>query len=409
MHNVLIGQSGGPTAVINASLYGAVSEAIKSKEVDRVYGMINGIEGFLEGAVLNFTKFSEGNENDIEKLKTTPASFLGSCRYKLPEDLNDEVYGRLFKEFKNMDIKTVIYIGGNDSMDTVAKLSAYAEKISSAISFIGVPKTIDNDLVCTDHTPGFGSTAKYVATAVREVILDAGVYTKPVVTIIELMGRHAGWVTASSALARTGYDSNPMLIYLPESSFSVEKFLEDVKKALKVQNSVVVCISEGIADGEGKFICEYGSEAAVDGFGHKMLTGGGKVLEELVKKEIGCKSRSIEFNLPQRCSAVLASARDIEEAAEAGRFGIKSGLEGKSGCMVAFERENKSDYRISLKLVDVSSVCNREKKFPDEWIISEGTDISQEFINYALPLIQGESCVPFEKGLPQYMRPAYKL
>lgn len=407
MYNILIGQSGGPTAVINASLYGVVQEALETAKIDIVYGMINGIEGFSSGKVLNFKEYIK--DHKIEYLKTTPASFLGSCRYKLPENMEDIIYPKLFQRLIELGIQAVIYIGGNDSMDTVAKLSAYAERLGSPIRFIGVPKTIDNDLVCTDHTPGFGSAAKYVATTVREVILDVGVYTNPVVTIIELMGRHAGWVTAASVLARTEYDRNPLLIYLPEIRFNVETFLDDVREALKIQNSVVVCISEGIADKNGKFICEYGSKTTMDGFGHKMLTGCSKVLEELVKKEIGCKSRSIELNLPQRCSAVLASATDIEEAVNAGKFSVKSVLEGHSGNMVAFERICEEPYSIVMKLVDVIEVCNQEKKFPNGWILSNGTDISDEFFYYVLPLIQGESNVPFENGLSQYLRPAYQL
>lgn len=405
MYNVLVGQSGGPTAVINASLYGVIKEALKAPEVDTVYGMINGIEGFLNGTVLNITEYAK--TNPMEYLRTTPSSFLGSCRYKLPESPEDAVYRELFKKLEEMDIKAFLYIGGNDSMDTVAKLSAYARQVDSEIRFIGVPKTIDNDLVCTDHTPGFGSTAKYVATAVREVVLDAGVYTKPVVTIIELMGRHAGWVTAASVLARTEYDKNPLLVYLPESDFCVDTFLADVKEALKKQNSVVVCVSEGISDKDGRFICEYGAEAAVDGFGHKMLAGCGEVLERLVQKEIGCKCRSIELNLPQRCSAALASLTDIDEAQEAGSFGMQSALLGATGSMVAFERQEGEAYGISLHLVDVAEVCNREKKFPAEWITADGTDIAEEFLAYALPLIQGESRVPFENGLPKYLCPAY--
>lgn len=407
MYNILVGQSGGPTAVINASLYGVIKEALETDKIDTIYGMINGVEGFLSGKVLNITEYAK--EHQIELLKTTPASFLGSCRYKLPENMEDNIYCEMFKRFKEMEIRAVVYIGGNDSMDTVAKLSAYADHIDSPISFIGIPKTIDNDLVCTDHTPGFGSVAKYVATAIKEVVLDAGVYSKPVVTIIELMGRHAGWVTAASVLARTEYDNNPALVYLPESNFDVKTFVEDVKAALKKQNSIVVCISEGIADENGTFICEYGSETAIDGFGHKMLTGSGKVLEEIVKREIGCKCRSIELNLPQRCSAALASLTDIEEASAAGRFGVKSAIAGKTGFMVAFERSEDSVYGISLKLIDVAEVCNKEKKFPDEWIISNGTDISDNFLDYVRPLIQGESSVPFKDGLPEYIKPAYCL
>lgn len=414
MYNVLVGQSGGPTAVINASLYGVIKEALDAAKVDTVYGMIHGIEGFLEGRVLDFSEYAAANP--LECLKTTPASFLGSCRYKLPGDLADAVYPKLFERFAELEIKAFLYIGGNDSMDTVAKLSAYAEKVGSDICFIGVPKTIDNDLVNTDHTPGYGSTAKYVATTVREIVLDASVYNRPVVTIVELMGRHAGWVTAASALARTSYNRNPLLIYLPESDFDMDAFLEDVRNAFKVQNSVVVCVSEGISDKDGKFICEYGAEATVDGFGHKMLAGCGKVLEQIVRKEIGCKARSIELNLPQRCCAVLASLTDIEEAEAAGRFALKSALEGHTGMMAAFERVTEmagtdafGGYRIDMKLVDVAKVCNQEKKFPAEWIINNGTDISDEFLAYAMPLIQGESKVPFENGLPIYPQSAFMI
>lgn len=408
MYNVLIGQSGGPTAVINASLYGAAKEALDTRTVDTVYGMIHGIEGFLEGKVLNISEYAK--ENKIEYWKNAPASFLGSCRFKLPANLEDPVYPTLFARLEEMSIKILLYIGGNDSMDTVSKLGAYAKLHDSQIRFIGVPKTVDNDLVQTDHTPGFGSIAKYVASTVREIILDASVYDRPVVTIVELMGRHAGWVTAASVLARTEYNRNPLLIYLPEGDFRMDTFLEDIKEALKVQNSVVVCVSEGISDKDGKFICEYGTEATVDGFGHKMLAGCGKVLEQIIRQEIGCKARAIELNLPQRCSAILASATDIAEAELAGAFAVQSALEGHTGMMAAFERVKESEaYQIRMKLVDVSQVCNQEKKFPAEWIVGNGTDISEEFIQYAMPLIQGESNVPFENGLPRYPKPAFLM
>lgn len=409
--NILVGQSGGPTAVINASLYGVIREGLRQTEqIGTIYGMVHGIEGFLEGDYVNLSERAQIER--IQNLQTTPGAYLGSCRYKLPQNLDDDVYPRLFEKFNMLQIGIFLYIGGNDSMDTVAKLSAYAEKIGSAIRFIGIPKTIDNDLICTDHTPGYGSTAKYVATTVREIALDAGVYKHPVVTIVELMGRHAGWVTAASVLARTKQEPNPLLIYLPESDFDMEQFIEDVRNAFERATSVVVCVSEGISDRDGRFICEYGSEAQVDGFGHKMLAGCGKVLEGVLRERLRCKCRSIEINLPQRCSSVIASRTDVEEATEAGAFAVASALEGHSGKMVAFQRLSDNGntqtpgsdaYRITNTLIDVSKVCNQEKKFPQEWITAHGTDIHPDFTDYALPLIQGENTVPHKKGLPVYM------
>lgn len=414
--NMIVGQSGGPTAVINASLYGVLKEGLSHPDrIGTVYGMVHGIEGFLEGDYINLTERAQIER--IQSLKTTPGAYLGSCRYKLPEDLNDDVYPRLFEKFNVLGIGYFFYIGGNDSMDTVAKLSAYAQKVHSDIRFIGIPKTIDNDLIETDHTPGYGSTAKYVATTVREISLDAGVYKHPVVTIIELMGRNAGWVTAASALARTKADPNPLLIYLPESDFDTERFIEDIRTAFERSTSVIVCVSEGISDKDGKLICEYGAEAQVDNFGHKMLTGCGKVLENLVKSRLHCKCRSIELNLPQRCSGIIASQTDIEEASSAGSFAVQSALDGATGKMVAFRRTDSEDgltaaelrrgasngYRIQNILVDVAKVCNQEKRFPDEWITSHGTDVSKEFLQYVRPLIQGESAVSYRDGLPVYM------
>ena len=411
MCNILVGQSGGPTAVINASLYGVISEAFSSNEIHTVYGMISGIEGFIQDKVCDLSKYFE--HNSLELLKSTPASFLGSCRYRLPDDFTDQVYEQVFSGLDSLDIDIVFYIGGNDSMDTVSKLSKYAHLHNIDKRFIGIPKTIDNDLVLTDHTPGYASTAKHVATTIREIALDASVYEHPVVTIVELMGRHAGWVTAASALARTSYDANPMLIYLPEHEFDIFRFVEDVREALSKNNSVIVCVSEGIVDKDGKFICEYNSDAGRDIFGHKMLTGCGKVLEKVIKSDIGCKCRSIEINLLQRCSAILASKVDIDEAEGVGRFGVRAALEGATGKMVTIEvnRDSRDDggssYCVSFGLVDVDMVCNREKKFPREWIV-DGKDVSREFVEYVKPLIQGESKVRFENGLPVYLRPVYR-
>lgn len=400
--NVIVGQSGGPTAVINASLYGVVYEALMQKEqIGTVYGMINGIEGFLADTIMNMNSVEQSGE--LELIKTTPGSFLGSCRYKLPEDLKDDVYPLLFKKFEEYSIGYFFYIGGNDSMDTVSKLSRYAAISGSEICFIGIPKTIDNDLVLTDHTPGFGSAAKYVASTVREIAIDASVYdNKKSVTIVEIMGRHAGWLTAASVLARKFENDNPVLIYLPESAFNTDTFIEDVKKALEHTSNLVVCVSEGINDGNGTFICELASDVGVDTFGHKMLTGSGKYLENLVKEKLGVKVRSIELNVNQRCSSSMISATDQEEAIQAGISGVHFALDGITGKMIAFHRTEGADYSINYVPEDVNLICNQEKTVPPEWITGNGSDIGQTFIDYALPLIQGIVNVPEENGLPKF-------
>ena len=400
--NVIVGQSGGPTAVINASLYGVVYEALMQKEqIGTVYGMINGIEGFLADTIMDMNSVYQSGE--LELIKTTPGSFLGSCRYKLPEDLKDDVYPLLFKKFEEYSIGYFFYIGGNDSMDTVSKLSRYAAISGSEICFIGIPKTIDNDLVLTDHTPGFGSAAKYVASTVREIAIDASVYdNKKSVTIVEIMGRHAGWLTAASVLARKFENDNPVLIYLPESAFNTDTFIEDVKKALEHTSNLVVCVSEGINDGNGTFICELASDVGVDTFGHKMLTGSGKYLENLVKEKLGVKVRSIELNVNQRCSSSMISATDQEEAIQAGISGVHFALDGITGKMIAFHRTEGADYSINYVPEDVNLICNQEKTVPPEWITGNGSDIGQAFIDYALPLIQGIVNVPEENGLPKF-------
>ena len=398
--NIIVGQSGGPTAVINASLYGVIREGLAHpEEIGGVYGMINGIEGFLAGRYMNLG--TELSEEDLELLKLTPAAYLGSCRFKLPEDLNSEVYRTLFEKLEQLNIGAFFYIGGNDSMDTVSKLSRYAAAVGSSIRFIGIPKTIDNDLVLTDHTPGYGSAAKYVASTVREIALDASVYQQKSVTIIEIMGRHAGWLTAASVLARKFENDNPLLIYLPEAPFEFEQFAKDLKKAFEKNNTVIVCISEGIVDSAGHFICEYSNEAQLDTFGHKMLTGSGKILENYIRNQFHVKVRSVELNVSQRCGGVNASATDIEEAASAGCFGVVSALQGESGQMVAFRRA--AGYALECTLEDVNRICNLEKTFPKEWITGDGTDIGPEFLDYALPLIQGEVSRQMENGLPKYL------
>lgn len=403
--NIIVGQSGGPTAVINASLYGVILEGMKhTKEVGKIYGMLNGIEGFLADRYMDLTE--ELSAEELELLKLTPAAYLGSCRFKLPERFTSEVYLTLFSKFEELNIGYFFYIGGNDSMDTVSKLSRYAEKSGSGIRFVGIPKTIDNDLIGTDHTPGFGSAAKYVAATVREIALDAAVYRQKSVTIIELMGRHAGWITAAAVLARKHQQDNPLLIYLPESPFEFEHFYKDLTEAFKKNPNVVVCVSEGISDSTGHFICEYSSEAQLDSFGHKMLTGCGEILENYIRNQFAVKVRSVELNVNQRCSGMIVSATDIEEAAMAGSYGVEAALSGRTGIMAAFSRQSETPYALTCVHIDVNEVCNKEKTFPREWITKNGTDIGPEFLTYAKPLIQGEPNRRMEDGLPLYSYPA---
>ena len=400
-HNLLVGQSGGPTAVINGSLYGVVSEGLANPEIDNVIGMVNGIEGFLADHTIDMAPLKENGE--LERIRTTPGSYLGSCRYKLPENLSDPVYPELFQKFTEKEISYFFYIGGNDSMDTVSKLSRYAATVVRDIRIIGVPKTIDNDLVLTDHTPGYGSAAKYVASTVREIAIDASVYdNKPSVTIVEIMGRHAGWLTAASVLARKFKGDNPVLIYLPEVAFSPDTFIEKVKEKLTKTSNLVVCISEGINDGNGTFVCELASDVGTDTFGHKMLTGSGKYLENLVKEKLGIKVRSVELNVCQRCSSSCLSATDLDEAAASGRFAVSAALDGETGKMLNFIRKSDDPYILEFGTADVNEICNKEKAVPEEWITKDGSDIGDEFIAYARPLIQGSVEVPMKDGLPYF-------
>ncbi len=400
MKNLIVGQSGGPTAVINSSLYGVVKEGLAhTEEIGRVYGMINGIQGFLNGKYMDMASIESST---LTALRTTPGAYLGSCRYKLPDDLNDPVYPELFQKFEELSIGYFFYIGGNDSMDTVSKLSRYADQIKSEIRFIGIPKTIDNDLICTDHTPGFGSAAKYVAASVCEIGIDASVYEAKSVTIVEIMGRHAGWLTAASALGRKFEGDNPVLIYLPETDFDQEAFLARLQKAFETKDNLVVCVSEGIHDQNGIFICEYAGESGTDTFGHKMLTGCGKYLENLVKERLGVKVRSVELNVCQRCSTFAQSLTDAREAAMAGQFGVEAALKGETGKMVSFIRKEGEFYDLICGLADVNEVCNQEKKVPASYISTDGTDVTDAFLQYAMPLIQGNPAIPMKNGLPDY-------
>jgi len=399
--NVIVAQSGGPTAVINATLAGILNIARKSNKVDKVLGGEHGIEGILKENFFDlFAKFDTPEK--INLLKHTPAAFLGSCRYKLPND--DEVFAKIFDIFKKNNVGYFIYIGGNDSMDTVDKLSKYAKKIKSDVCIIGCPKTIDNDLAITDHTPGFGSAAKYVATSMREIILDSCVYDKPTLTIVEVMGRNAGWLTAATALARWNKKDAPHLIYLPELPFDVDKFLVDVKNAIDKHRNAVVAISEGIKTADGKYLCEFEKEVKVDAFGHKQMSGAAASLADIVSQRMDVKIRTIEFSLLQRAAAHIASKTDVRESRELGEAGMKAGLDGQTGVMVYIKRVSNSPYEAKIEVTDVSKVANAEVKVPRDWINKEGNDVNKKMIEYLLPLIQGESVPVYENGLPVYQK-----
>lgn len=398
--NVIVGQSGGPTAVINASLYGVVYEALNREDtLGTVYGMINGIEGFLHDQIMDMKPLEQSGE--LELIKTTPGSYLGSCRYKLPEDLNDPVYPELFEKFAAKNIGYFFYIGGNDSMDTVLKLSEYGKKIGSPVRIVGIPKTIDNDLCETDHTPGFGSAAKYIASSLLEIAHDTFIYAVKSVTIVEIMGRDAGWLTAASALARNGYNTAPHLIYLPEVPFDKEDFLLDVKRMLFERNNVIVAVSEGIRDASGNYISA--SESSVDTFGHSQLSGAGKTLEFLVKEKLGVKVRSVEVNVLQRCAAHLASKTDLDEAFTLGQKAVALSEEGVTASMVTMRRISDAPYEIAYEHAEIRHIANEAKSIPREWINDAGNDVTQPLIDYLSPLILGEVPVKYENGIPVYM------
>ncbi|MBQ7714765.1 MAG: 6-phosphofructokinase [Clostridia bacterium] len=401
--NAVIGQSGGPTAAINASLAGVVSKLLGFDFVKKVYGMRHGVEGLLKEDLIDLSEvFGKDGEEKLGLLSHTPAAALGSCRKKLPKPDDDPVfYENLIYIFKKYDIRYFFYIGGNDSMDTVAKLTEYTENNDYDIRVIGVPKTIDNDLCSTDHTPGFGSAAKYIATTVQEIIRDCAVYTVPAVTIVEIMGRDAGWLTASSALPRavTGY--GPDLIYLPERAFSLEAFLEDVKAALEVHPNVVIAVSEGLRDSDGVYVGEKSQSGVADVFGHKYLSGTGKALELFVKAKLGCKVRSVELNISQRCAAHSASAVDIAESFGVGSAAAQSAADGLTGCMMAIERTDEKDYSVVYVPKSISGIANAVRTVPDRFINAEGNNVTDECVDYLLPLIKGEVPLKYRDGLPE--------
>ena len=399
--NCLVAQSGGPTAAINSSLAGVISGVINSEKYDVCYGAINGILGILGENYLNLSNLFSA-PGLLDKLKSTPAMYLGSCRYKLPDYKDDDSsYVFIFNQFAKLNIKAFFYIGGNDSMDTVLKLSDYAKKINSDIKIIGIPKTIDNDLCMTDHTPGFGSAAKYIASTMLEIAHDTFIYAVKSVTIVEIMGRDAGWLTAASALARGDYNTAPHFIYLPEAAFNKDKFLADIKEALKTKNNVIVALSEGIREENGDYITS--SKAVADQFVHQQLSGAGKALEFLVKENIGVKVRSVEINVLQRCASHLASLTDINEAFAQGQKGVELAEAGETATMVCLKRVSNSPYKVEISHAPIKNIANEAKSVPREWINEDGNDITQELLDYLYPLIQGEVSVEYEHGIPSYM------
>ena len=403
MKNLLVAQSGGPTAAINATLVGVLQEAWTSSKVDKVYGAVNGIEGVLNE---NFLELHEviNNTDIMEVLCQTPAAALGSCRFKLDDmKTNEEQYIKIIDIFRKYEISYFIYIGGNDSMDTIYKLSEYCrEKGIEDIKIMGAPKTIDYDLTEIDHCPGFGSAAKYIASTFLELERDISVYNMTSVTIVEVMGRNVGWLTAASALSRLNSGEGPSLIYLCETAFDKEKFIADVKNQIKLKGTIIIAVSEGLKDAQGNYISEQMQSDSVDVFGHKYIAGAGRMLEDLVRERIGCKVRSIELNLMQRCAAHIASAADLNESQMLGMKALQCALEGISGEMSSIRRKSSVPYEIEFISVPVDKVANKEKKVPAELINIAGNDVTDEMIQYLAPLIQGEVNIKYENGIPKH-------
>ncbi len=402
--NIIVGQSGGPTAVINSSLAGVFKTA-KDRGARKVYGMLHGIKGLLDRKYVDLSEHIR-SDLDIDLLKRTPSSFLGSCRYKLPEiHGNTEVYEQIFDILEELEIEAFFYIGGNDSMDTIKKLSDYAILRSSEIKFMGVPKTIDNDLALTDHTPGYGSAAKYIAAAAKEIIRDGLVYDYPTITIVEIMGRNAGWLTAASALA-AGEDCEGVdMIFLPEVPFDIDKFLARMSELAKSKSSIVIAISEGVRLPDGRYVFELRDHMEyVDAFGHKQLQGTAKFLADEIGSRLGIKTRAIELSTLQRCAAHMTSRVDITEAFQVGGAAVKAAFEGESGKVVVLERISEDPYICTTSCQDVHKIANIEKKVPLEWITRDGTYVSDELIHYIRPLIQAELSPMMVDGLPRHLR-----
>lgn len=401
--NAIVGQSGGPTAAINATLSGVIRGALECDRIDKIYGAINGIEGVLDRRFCLLNDIIKG-EDDLSLLENTPAAALGSCRKKLPKDMTGDnliIYEQILDVFRDYNIRYFFYIGGNDSMDTVAKLSAYAASIGNDIRIIGVPKTIDNDLIMTDHTPGFGSAAKYIASSIREIAYDTYIYDLESVNIIEIMGRDAGWLTAASVLARNEFSLAPHLIYLPEVAFDKEQFITDLKEMVKKYKNVIVAVSEGIRDKDGNYISA--TDAAADKFGHAQLSGAGKTLEYLVKEKLGIKVRSVEVNVLQRCAGHMASMTDLTESFLSGKHAVVLAKNGESAQMVSLHRLSNAPYTYELSNTPVSEVANQAKEVPVSWITPDHHDVTAEMIAYLKPLVAGEVPTDYADGIADYL------
>ena len=403
--NAVVGQSGGPTAAINATLSGVIRGALRAKDkgaIGTLYGMRNGIEGFLREDLVDLFRVFD-SEDKLRTLESTPAAALGSCRKKLKSHTEDgETYARVLDVLVKYDIRYFFYIGGNDSMDTVLKLSDYANSHGHRIFVVGVPKTIDNDLMATDHTPGFGSAAKFVATVMKEIHRDVSVYKMKAVTVVEIMGRDAGWLTASAALTKLSGGISPDLIYLPESVFDLDRFVDDVNACLNDHPAVLVAVSEGVRFSDGRYVGEGTQSGATDAFGHKYLAGAGKVLEEIIRQRIGCKVRSVELSLTQRCASHIASLTDITESVGVGSHAVQMAISGATGIMVTIERNAGDVYSVSYGHADIRGIANAIKGVPTEYINEAGNGITDAGLEYLAPLIIGELSAEYENGLPKH-------
>lgn len=400
--NCIVAQSGGPTVAINASLAGVIDGVKKSNKFTRVYGAIHGIQGVLDNNFIDLSLMALSKFPLVNTLEFSPAMYLGSCRYKLPDfEVDSKPYEIIFDRFEEYQVAAFFYIGGNDSMDTVDKLSKYANKIGSDVKIVGIPKTIDNDLCHTDHTPGFGSAAKYVASTMLEIAHDTYIYQIPSVVIVEIMGRDAGWLTAASCLARNDYSPAPHLIYLPEVDFDEDQFIDDIKNVLKTSRCVIVAVSEGIHDKDGNYISA--SSAVADKFGHAQLSGTGKALESLVKNRMDIKVRSIELNVLQRCAAHISSRTDINESFALGQAAVKYAAEGMTAVMSTIKRVSNDPYQWIIEPENVSLIANQAKTIPLEWITPEKNDVTPEMEAYLRPLIIGEVSLQYKDGLPMYL------
>ncbi len=397
--NIVVAQSGGPTCAINASLLGVIKGGYEEKCIEKVYGSLNGIEGILYGNLIDISEFIK-NDEDMALLRQTPSSALGSCRYKLPDPEKDPAtYEKIVARFEEYGIGAMFYIGGNDSMDTVNKMSKYLAEKNSPIRVMGVPKTIDNDLPETDHTPGFGSAAKYLATTVGEIIRDTEVYDMKSVLVIEVMGRQAGWLAASSSVLRANGEKHPDFIYLPETDFSADRFVADLKKKLETQNTVIAVVSEGVTVPNDSDVPQ-----KTDAFGHIQLAGIGKTLENLIKEKVGVKVRSVELSVLQRCASHIASETDLSESEAVGAAAVRAAVKGETGKMMAFSRVSDNPYKVEILPVPANLVANGERNFPTEWINEDKNNVTDEAVKYFLPLISGEPKLVFENGLVKHIK-----